>query len=99
MIIDLYVIGNLDDPYAFQIVINTLGINLDQLKSAITHLISLEQMGIGVEQIVGICRNLRQYQIRRQQWERGQEWNAQYMNQRNNGHGGQGQNQGYNNYG
>src|SRR5262249_39179532 len=39
----------IDDPYAFQIVINTLGINLDQLKSAITHLISLEQMGIGVE--------------------------------------------------
>jgi len=56
-------------------------------------------MGIGVEQIVGICRNLRQNQIRRQQWERGQEWNAQYMNQRNNGHGGQGQIQGYNNYG
>jgi len=75
----------IDDPYAFQTVINTLGINLDQLKSAITHLISLEQMGIGVEQIVGICRNLHQNQICRQQWERGSEWNTQGYRSTNNG--------------
>lgn len=53
---------------AFQTILNTLGIGLGQLKEMLISLMSLEQQGVPLDQIVTLSRTL--YQNRQKQWER-----------------------------
>ena len=71
--------------------------DFDKLKEILLSLMTLESFGIGVEQIVGISRNLHQHQIRRQQWRpsSSQGWDAGFIND-SNGHGSWSQEYGYN---
>jgi hypothetical protein len=72
--------------------------DFDKLKEILVSLMTLESFGIGVEEIVGISRNLHQHQIRRQQWgpSSSQGWDdAGFIND-SNGHGSWGQEYGDN---
>jgi hypothetical protein len=72
---------------AFDNMLSSLGINLDDLKRLFISLMSLEQQGVSLDQIVGLSRTNHFDQIRH--WEhRGRGWDQD--------NGGEGQDQGYN---
>jgi hypothetical protein len=82
---------------AFQKMLDTLGVNLDGLKKLFVSLMSLEQQGISLDEIVNLSRTVSNHlnQIRRQNWERNaQDGWAQDVNVNNEG-GGQDYDQGY----
>jgi hypothetical protein len=89
---------------ALDTMLSTLGVGLDQLKQIIVSLMTLEDLGVDVEQIINLCRTYPSRltgrdmdRLRRQEWERkGREWGNWI--QENNGGGGQEYDYGYTDY-
>jgi len=73
----------------FDTMLSTLGLgDFEQLKKVIVALMTLENFGVGVEQIVGIARSFDLDRVRRQQWERhaqGRKWGDRDIPENNGG--------------
>jgi len=64
--------------------------DFQKLRSSIAAVITLDELGISQEKIIGICRNLYSDSNRfRKDWSRSRNWDAGFVND-NNGHFDQG---------